>query len=89
MVTVPRPVGSTTSPKILGIVLELRSFQEANFLLQHYYKAPNHAIEECAVLLANIQEKQQNQNVQFIGIEQCTADPMVNVVMHSGAVTGG
>ena len=40
-------------------------------------------------MLAKIQEKQQNQNVQFIGVEQWTPDPMVNVVMRSGAVTGG
>jgi hypothetical protein len=41
------------------------------------------------VLLAKIHEKQQNQNVQFIGIEQRTADLTVNAVMRSGAVTGG
>ena len=38
VVIVPCPVGSTTSLKILGLVLALRSFQEAAFLLQ---QAPN------------------------------------------------
>ena len=54
-----------------------------------YCKAPNHAIEECPVLLAKIHEKQQNQNVQFIGIGQRLTNPMVNVVTRSGVVTGG
>ena len=54
-----------------------------------YCKAPNHAIEEFLVLLARIQEKQQNQNVQFIGIEQRFPDPTMNVVTCSGVVTGG
>ena len=54
-----------------------------------YCKAFNHAIEECPVLLAKIQEKQQNQNVQFIRVEQWPLDPIVNVVMRSGAVIGG
>lgn len=54
-----------------------------------YCKTPNQAIEEWPVLLAKIQEKQQNQNVQFIGIEQWLPDPMVNVVTRSGTVTGG
>ena len=40
-------------------------------------------------MLEKIQEKQQNQNVQFIGVEQWTPDPTVNVVMHSGIVTSG
>jgi len=40
-------------------------------------------------LLAKIQEKQQNQNVQLNGIEQRLPDPTVNVVTYSGAVTGG
>ena len=35
-----------------------------------YCKAPNQAIEDCLVLLAKIQEKQQSQNVQLIGREQ-------------------
>ena len=55
----------------------------------NYCKAFNHAIEECPVLLAKIQEKQQNQNVQFIGVEHCPQDPTVNVVTHSGMVTDG
>ena len=54
-----------------------------------YCKAFNHAIEECPVLLAKIQEKQQNENVQFTGVEQWSPDPTVNVVMQSGVVTGG
>ena len=54
-----------------------------------YCKAFNHAIEECLVLLAKIPEKQQNQNVQFIGVEQWSLDPTMNVVMRSGVVTGG
>jgi hypothetical protein len=54
-----------------------------------YCKAFNHAIEECPVLLAKIQEKQQNQNVQFIGVEQRSPNPTVNVVTCSGTVTGG
>ena len=41
------------------------------------------------MLLAKIQEKQESQNVQLIGIEQRTTDPTVNVVTHSHAVTGG
>ena len=52
-----------------------------------YCKSPNHAIEECPVLLAKIQEKQQSQNVQLNGIEQWTTDTMVIVVTHSGVVT--
>ena len=55
----------------------------------NYCKAPNHAIEECLVLLEKIQEKQHTQNVQLIGIEQWTFDPTVNVVTCSGAVTSG
>ena len=55
----------------------------------NYCKAFNHTIEECPVLLAKIQEKQQNQTIQFIGVEHCPLDPTVNVVMHSGVVTGG
>ncbi|CAF4411488.1 unnamed protein product, partial [Adineta steineri] len=54
-----------------------------------YYKALNHAIEDCPVLLAKIQEKQQSQNVQLIGIEQWTTDPTVNVLTRSGLVTSG
>jgi hypothetical protein len=54
-----------------------------------YCKAFNHAIEECPVLLANIQEMQQNQNVQFTGVEQRPLDPTVNVVTCNGTVTGG
>ena len=54
----------------------------------NYCKAFNHAIEECLTLLAKIQEKQQNQNVQFIGVEHRSLDPTVNVVTCSGAVTG-
>ena len=54
----------------------------------NYCKDHNHAIEECPILLAKIQEKQQNQNVQFIG-EQRTTNPMVNVVTRSGAITVG
>ena len=54
-----------------------------------YCKAFNHAIEECLVLLAKIQEKQQNLNVQFIEVEQWPLDPTVNVVTRSGVVTGG
>ena len=54
-----------------------------------YCKAPNHAIEDFLVLLAKIQEKQQSQNIQLIGIEQRTTDLMVNVVTCSGAVTAG
>ena len=54
-----------------------------------YCKAPIHAIEDCPVLLAKIQEKQQSQNVQLIGIEQWTTDPTVNVLTCSGMVTGG
>ena len=54
-----------------------------------YCKAPNHAIEDYPVLLAKIQEKKQSQNVQLIGIEQQIVDPMVNVVMRSGTLTGG
>ena len=54
-----------------------------------YCKAPNHDIEDCPVLLAKIQEKQQIQNVQLIGIEQRTTNPTVNVLTRSGLVTGG
>ena len=54
-----------------------------------YCKSPNHAIEDCPILLAKIQEKQQSQNVQLIGIEQWITNPTVNVLMHSGMVTGG
>ena len=36
-----------------------------------------------------IQEKQQSQNFQLIGIEQQTTDPTVNVLTRSGPVTGG
>lgn len=54
-----------------------------------YCKAFNQVIEECPVLLAKIQEKQQNQNVQFIGVEQWSPDPTMNVVTRSGVVTGG
>ena len=39
------------------------------------------------MLLAKIQEKQENQNVQFIRVEHCALDPIVNVVMRSGVVT--
>ena len=39
--------------------------------------------------MAKIQEKQQSQNVQLIGIEQWTVDPTVNVVTRSGMVTSG
>lgn len=52
-----------------------------------YCKSLNHAIEECLILLAKIQEKQHNRNVQFIGLEQWMPDPTVNVVTHSGTVT--
>ena len=52
-------------------------------------KAFNHTIEECSMFLAKIQEKQQNQNFQFIGVEHCGLDPTVNVVTRSGAVTDG
>ena len=38
VVTVPCPVGFVTSPKILGLVLELHSFWETAFLL---HQAPN------------------------------------------------
>ena len=55
----------------------------------NYCKAFNHTIEECLVLLAKIQEKQQNQNVQFIGVEHSPLGPTVNVVTRSGAVIGG
>jgi hypothetical protein len=41
------------------------------------------------VLLAKIQEKKHNQNVQFIRVEQRPLDPTMNVVTRSGAVTGG
>lgn len=41
------------------------------------------------MLLAKIQENQQNQNVQFIGVEHFPLDPIVNVVTRSGAVTVG
>ena len=54
-----------------------------------YCKDPNHAIEDFPVLLEKIQEKQQSHNVQLIGIEQRTTDPIVNVVTHSGTITGG
>ena len=54
-----------------------------------YCKAPNHAIKDFPILLEKIQEKQQSQNVQLIGIEQWTTDPMMNVVTHNGVVTGG
>jgi len=54
-----------------------------------YCKSPNHAIEECPMLLAKFQKKQQNQNVQFIQVEQWTPDSIVNVVTRSGMVTGG
>ncbi|CAF4259443.1 unnamed protein product, partial [Adineta steineri] len=54
-----------------------------------YYKGSNHAIEECPVLPAKIQDKQQSQNIQLIGIEQRTTDPTVNVLTRSGMVTGG
>ena len=37
VVTTPRPVGSATSLKILGVVLELRNFSEVVFLLQHQW----------------------------------------------------
>jgi hypothetical protein len=52
-----------------------------------YCKAFNQAIEECPVLLAKIQEKQQNQYFQFIGVEHCPPSPTVNVVTRSGMVT--
>ena len=55
----------------------------------NYCKGPNHAIEESPVLLAKIQEKQQNQNVQFIGVEHRTSNLTVNTVTCSGAVTSG
>ena len=54
-----------------------------------YCKTPKHAIEDYPVLLAKIHEKQQSQNIQLIGIEQRTIDPIVYVLMHSGMVTGG
>lgn len=54
-----------------------------------YCKSFNHAIEEFPVLLAKIQEKRHNQNVQFIGVEQQSPNPTVNVVTCSGVVTGG
>lgn len=54
-----------------------------------YCKAFNNAIEEYPVLLAKIQEKQQNQIVQFIRVEKWSLDPTVNVVMCSGVATGG
>ena len=54
-----------------------------------YCKAPNHDIEECPLMLAKIQEKHQNQNVQFIRVKQRTSNPMVNAVTRSGAVIGG
>ena len=54
-----------------------------------YCKDPNHAIEDCPVLLEKIQEKQQSQNVQLIRVEQWTTDPTVNVLMRSGLVTDG
>ena len=40
-------------------------------------------------MLAKIQEKQQNHNVQFIGVEQRPLEPTVNVVTRSGTVIGG
>ena len=55
----------------------------------NYCKAFNHTIEECSVLLAKIQEKQQNQTIQFVGVEHFPLDPTVNVVTRSGVVTGG
>ena len=55
----------------------------------NYCKAFNHTIEECPVLLDKIQEKQQNQTIQLIGVEHCPLDPIVNVVTHSGSMTGG
>ena len=54
-----------------------------------YCKAPNHAIEDYPVLLMKIQEKQQSQNLQLIGVEQRTTDPTINVLTCSGLVTGG
>ena len=55
----------------------------------NYYKAFNHTIEECPVLLAKIQEKQKNQNIQFTGVERSPLDPTVNVVTRSGVMTSG
>ena len=39
--------------------------------------------------LAKIKEKQQNQNIQFIGVEHCPLDPTMNVVTRSGTLTCG
>lgn len=55
----------------------------------NYCKAFNHATEECSMFLAKIQEKQQNQTVQFIGVEHFPLDPTINVVMCSGIVSSG
>ena len=55
----------------------------------NYCKSFNHTIEECSTLLAKIQEKKHNQNIQFIGVEHYSLDPTVNVVTRSGMVTHG
>jgi hypothetical protein len=54
-----------------------------------YYNSFEHVIEDCPVLLAKLQKRQDgNQQVQLISVEPHGEDPRVAIITRGGVVTG-